>query len=67
VWVFPLQRARHIDHAEAVRQVVLVLLANVFYMSRKRFFHDGGQHCSPILVALPLADQDLVAGEVNIL
>ena len=65
VWVLPLPRARQIDPAEAVRQVMWVLLANVFYMCRKRFFHDGGQHGSPILVALPLADQDLVAGEVN--
>jgi hypothetical protein len=36
-----LQRVRHIDPAEALRQVVLVLLVNVFQMCRKRFFHRG--------------------------
>jgi hypothetical protein len=44
----------------------VVLLANVFYMGHKRFFHDGWQHRSPILMALAFADQDLVAGKVQI-
>jgi hypothetical protein len=60
-WILPLQRVRHIYPAEAMRQVMLVQLANVFQMCSKRFFHSGWQHRSPILVALSLADQDLVA------
>jgi hypothetical protein len=30
VWILPLQRVGHIDPAETVRQVMLVLLAKVF-------------------------------------
>ena len=52
---------------EALRQVVLVQVVNVFQMRSKRLFHGDWQHRSPILVALALADHDLVAGEVNIL
>ena len=67
MWILPLQRIRHIDPAKALRQVVLVQLANVVQMRRQRLLHSCLQHRSPILIALAFTEQNLVAGEVNVL
>ena len=56
VWILPLQRVRHIDPAEAVRQIMLVPLAHVFQMHRQRLLHSGWQHRSPILIALAFTE-----------
>jgi hypothetical protein len=36
-------------------------------MCREQFLHSRWQHRSPILVPLAFTDQDLLAGEVNVL
>ena len=53
--------------AEALRQVVLVQLAHAVQMRRKRFLHRRWQYRSPILMALAFTDQNLLAGEINVL
>jgi hypothetical protein len=45
---------------------MLVLWANVLQMCRQLYFHDGWQHCVPIVIALSLADEELMASEVNV-
>jgi hypothetical protein len=67
VWRLPWPCVRHLSPAEAWRQVVLVQWANVFQLGSSRFFPSGWQQRSPLLVALSLAHEDLVAGDVRVL
>jgi hypothetical protein len=46
---------------------MLVLLANVLQMCRQLYFHDGWQHRVPIVIALSLADEELMASDVSVL
>jgi hypothetical protein len=67
VWILPLQRVRHKDPTEALRQIVLVPLAHVFQVCRQQFLHSRWQHRFPILIPLAFTEYNLVAGEVNVL
>jgi hypothetical protein len=61
-----LQRIRHIDSTEASHHIVLVPLAHVFQICRQWFLHSRRQHRSPIFIALPFPEQDLVAGDIDV-
>ena len=67
MWILPLRNVWSRDRAEALRYVMLVLLANVLQMCRRLYFHDGWQHCVPIMIALSLADEGLMVSDVNVL
>jgi len=72
--VFPSQRIRQQDTAEAGREVAHVLRPHALQVHGERFLRLGWQHRDAIpfdtaqgrLVALPLAHEDLVAAELDV-
>ena len=61
------ERAGQLDPAGAVAEVGLVLLARAVEVRGQRGLDRGRQHRHPILVALAVADDDLVRREVDVL
>src|SRR3990172_5282960 len=64
--VLSVQSVGQTDTTQALPQVLLMLALHGLEVSEEGFFHCGGKHCVPILVALPSPNNNLILTEVDI-
>jgi len=66
IGIFAIKSVRQSDSAQAAIQIALVLLFDKMEVLSKRFLCGRGKHRVPIFIALPCANHNLAAREIDI-